>query len=301
MQIDFLGMQAFLSIVEHGGFLPAAAHLNLSQTAISHRIRKLEDSLGMKLLTRTTREVTLTDAGRALLPGVRNAVRELEKSYEAMRQHSQVAPSWLAFGCLPTLASPHLASALCRFTGSYPDMAVRVFDDTVNEIVEHVESEAAAFGISIAAPRRSSLIEEVFAQEPFLLVCPQGHRLASRKAVYWDDLRTEVLIRISLPAGNAATIDDALGERRTCFRWGYEAQRTALALDFVAAGLGVTIVPALSVGASAGLVALPLLEPAITRRLTLVTRRGAELSPAAQILRDMVIEEIRSKLADLDR
>ena len=193
MQIDFLGMQAFLCIAEHGGFLQAAAHLNLSQTAVSHRIRKLEDSLGMKLLTRTTREVTLTDAGRALLPGVRNAVRELEKSYETLRRHSQLAPTWLAFGCLPTLAALLLSPALRRFGREHPEVAVRVFDDTVNEIAEHVESGVAAFGISIATAHRPGLSADVFAEEPFVLVCPAGHHLAGRPTVHWDDLTDEML------------------------------------------------------------------------------------------------------------
>lgn len=301
MQIDFLGMHAFLCIVEQGGFLPAAAHLNLSQTAISHRIRKLEDGLGTQLLIRTTREVTLTDAGRALLPGIRNAVRELEKSCEALRQHSQAAPKWLAFGCVPTLAASQLPSPLRRLSRSYPDVAVRVFDDSVNEIVEHVESKVVAFGISPPPPGRSSLAIDVFAEEPFLLACPAGHRLASRKNVSWADLMDEILIRISLPAGNSTTIDEALGERRTRFRWGYEAQRTVLALDFVAAGLGLTVVPALSIGSVPGVVAVPLAEPAIVRRLSVITRRGAVLSPVAQALRDMVIEEIRSNLGLSER
>jgi DNA-binding transcriptional LysR family regulator len=63
MRIDFLGLQAFLSIAERGNFQRVAAHLNLSQTAISHRVRKLEEELGLKLCARTTREVTLTRAG----------------------------------------------------------------------------------------------------------------------------------------------------------------------------------------------------------------------------------------------
>ena len=94
MQIDFLGMHAFLSVVEQGGFVQAATHLNLSQAAVSHRIRKLEEGVGVRLLARTTREVTLTDAGRALLPSVRSAVRELEKSSDTLRQYAATAPKW---------------------------------------------------------------------------------------------------------------------------------------------------------------------------------------------------------------
>jgi len=299
MQIDFLGMQAFLSIVEQGGFLQAGAHLHLSQTAISHRIRKLEDSLGVKLLVRTTRQVTLTDAGRALLPGVRQAVRMLEDSCELLRRQGETAPEWLAFGCLPTLAPTRIAAALREFAERYPRIAVRVFDDTVNEIAQHVESGAAAFGISIAGARRPSLATQVFAHEAFVVVCAEGHRLAGNARIRWADLLGEVLIRISLPAGNAATIDDVLGRRRAEFQWEYEVQHTALALDLVAAGLGLTVVPALSVNRMPGVVARPLEEPAITRALTIVTQAGRELPVAARVLCELTVDEIRAQLARL--
>ncbi len=68
MRIDFPGLPAFVAIAERGSFRHAAAHLNLSQTALSHRVRKVEGDLGVKLLPRTTREVSLTQAGLALLP-----------------------------------------------------------------------------------------------------------------------------------------------------------------------------------------------------------------------------------------
>jgi DNA-binding transcriptional LysR family regulator len=80
MRIDFLGLQAFLSIAQRGNFQRAAAHLNLSQTAISHRMRKLEEDLGIKLFARTTREVTLTRAGIEFLPKAQKAIEELEQS-----------------------------------------------------------------------------------------------------------------------------------------------------------------------------------------------------------------------------
>jgi DNA-binding transcriptional LysR family regulator len=297
MQIDFLGMQALLAIVEHGGFQQAAAHLNLSQTAVSHRIRKLEDSLGVSLLARTTRDVTLTDAGRALLPRVRGAIRELELSYDTLRQYQRTAPQWLAFGCLPTLAAHRLSPVLRQFGQMHPGLAVRVFDNSINEIAELVDSGITAFGVSVMAASGHNLVVEPFAEEPFVLVCPAGHALARRKNVSWEQLSGETLIRISLPAGNGTTIDDALGERRLQLRWAYEAQHTAVALNFVSAGLGLTVVPALSVpdaavAKSEKIVALPLSEPRITRRLSIVTRRGATLAPEARTLRDMLVADL---------
>jgi DNA-binding transcriptional LysR family regulator len=302
MQIDFLGMQAFLAIAEHGGFQQAAVHLNLSQTAVSHRIRKLEDSLGVSLLARTTRDVTLTDAGRALLPRVRGAMRELELSYDTLRQHQSTAPQWLAFGCLPTLASHRLSPVLRHFGQMHPGIAVRVFDNSINEIAELVDSGIAAFGVSVVATSGHNLVVESFAEEPFVLVCPTGHTLANRKEVSWEQLSGETLIRISLPAGNSTTIDDALGERRLKLQWAYETQHTAVALDFVSEGLGLTVVPALSMPGRAALqseriVALPLSGPRITRRLAIVTRRGTRMGAEARALRDMLVDELQAETA----
>jgi DNA-binding transcriptional LysR family regulator len=296
MQIDFLGMQAFLAIVEQGGFQQAAAHLCLSQTAVSHRIRKLETSLGVTLLARTTRDVTLTDAGRALLPRVRGAMREFELSYDALRQHSRTAPQWLAFGCLPTLAAHRIAPALNRFRQLHPAIAVRVFDNSIQEIAELTHAETTLFGISVANSNPYNLAVEPFADEPFVLVCRPDHRLSAHDVIHWDQLKGETLIRISLPAGNSTAIDDALGERRLALRWSYETQHTAVALNFVREGLGLTVVPALSVAPGDDLTTRPLLQPGIARKLAVLTRRGAVLSEPGQTLRDLLVDALRGGL-----
>ena len=67
-RIDYIGIEAFVAIAQLGNFVRASAHLNLSQAALSHRIRKLEDDIGTRLLLRTTREVSLTEAGQEFLP-----------------------------------------------------------------------------------------------------------------------------------------------------------------------------------------------------------------------------------------
>ncbi|MEJ8840649.1 LysR family transcriptional regulator [Ramlibacter sp. AN1133] len=82
MPIDFLGIEAFLAIAECGSFSLAAQRLHLSQTAISHRMRKLEETLGVQLVLRTSRGIALTPAGNRLLPRARlpvpNAPMRLE-------------------------------------------------------------------------------------------------------------------------------------------------------------------------------------------------------------------------------
>lgn len=295
-QIDFLGIQAFLAIVETGSFQLAAAQLNLSQTAISHRMRKLEESLGVRLVVRTTREVTLTDAGRALLPRARSAVRELASSCDTVRKHGQHANDWLTIACLPTVAIGILTPLLLACRRKWPDTPVRVFDSSVLEIAELVASRTAAFGISVLQTGRPELAVERVIDEPFVLVCPETHPLAGAGRATWRQLEDESLIRISLPSGNSMTIDDALGSRRDTLRWRYEAQHNGMALEMVRGGLGLTIVPKLSVAEGNGIRILEIADPPVARSLCVLTRRDVLPGPADAWVRDRAVQLLRDSL-----
>ncbi|MDO9360244.1 MAG: LysR substrate-binding domain-containing protein [Polaromonas sp.] len=296
MQIDFLGIQAFLAIVECGSFQLAAAQLHLSQAAISHRLRKLEESLAVRLIARTTREVMLTDAGRAFLPRARGAVKELALSCEALRSNDYQAGRWVAFSCLPTMAASLMTPVLQAFGQAHPDLSVRVFDNSIHEIPELVESRSAAFGITVMQPMRGELVQQTIADEPFVLACRSDHAFAQRAQVRWADLTTETLIRISLPFDNSITIDDAIGSMREQLRWRYETQRHALALQMVREGLGLTVVPRLHVPPGDELVMVPIVLPAVTRTLSMVTRRDHVLSAPEAHLQELVLARLLSRL-----
>jgi DNA-binding transcriptional LysR family regulator len=296
MQIDFLGIQAFLAVIECGSFQSAAAQLHLSQAAVSHRLRKLEESLSVRLVARTTREVMLTDAGRAFLPRARGAVQELALSCEAVRHHGDSADRWVAFACLPTMAAAQLVPAIGRFAALCPELSVRVYDNSIHEIAELVASRAAAFGITVAQSLRGELLQEKIADEPFVLVCRRDHAFARQPQVRWQDLKAEPLIRISLPFDNSITVDDAIGPMRDQLRWRFETQRHALAFQMVRDGLGLTVAPRLHLPADDSLVGLPIVEPTVHRSLSMVVRRDHLLSPAELQVQQLVVACILERL-----
>src|SRR5829696_3608432 len=154
MRIDFLGLHAFAAIAERGSFQLAAAHLNLSQTALSHRIRKLEDDLGVRLLSRTTREVSLTPAGVELLPKVKSVIDELSGSLRVLREHGRMRQENLSIGCLPTIAASYLPPALGRFRSVHQDVVIRIHDNSATEIAKLIEDGTIEFGITLVAAHR---------------------------------------------------------------------------------------------------------------------------------------------------
>ena len=295
MRIDFLGLEAFLGVANWGSFSRAAGHLNLSQTALSHRLKKLEDDLGVKLLSRTTRQVTLTAAGLELLPRAQRAVDELGASFDGLRAVGRGRQERLAIGCLPTVANHHLPRILGEFERLHPGVSLRIFDNSASEIVARVMAGEAEFGVTLVSAGRWDLDVTPLLKEPFVLVCPAGHPLAVGAGVAWGDLAGVPLIRISQQAGNRALIDDALGSRRELMTWRYEVQHVATALGMVQAGIGVTVVPRLGIDLvdDPGLAAVTLRNPGIVRTIGLVARRGQPLSPAAQGLAGLIGARLR--------
>lgn len=179
---------------------------------------------------------------------------------------------------------------------AWPGLPVRAFDASPVEIAELVQARTASFGLTLLLPAPEGLAVQPLVQEPFVLVCPEQHPLAQRASVAWGELQGEALVRISLPSGNSVTIDESLGAVRERLQWRYEVQRTAMALEMVRVGLGLTIVPKLSVRPDAALAVVPIDTPLVTRVLAVVRRRDAVLSEPEQLLKDQAVALIRAVL-----
>jgi DNA-binding transcriptional LysR family regulator len=300
MRIDFLGLQAFLSIAQRGNFQRAAAHLNLSQTAISHRMRKLEEDLGIKLFARTTREVTLTRAGIEFLPKARNAIEELEQSFDELKQQGAKRRDRLDIACLPAFAVHYLPPILSKFRKTHPGVDVRIFETPSAAIAELVESGEVELGLSmISTTNRWDLDIEAIGVAPLALACPASHPLAKKRSVSWKELRDTPLIRVGTKTAIRSIIDDTMNAARLSPNWQYEVQHVETAVHLVEAGLGLAVALNFDVALhrGRGLVAVPLRAPKVVCTYGLVTRRGMPLSSAAAAVRDLLVEEVSAQPA----
>jgi DNA-binding transcriptional LysR family regulator len=298
MHLDVLGLQAFVCIAERGSFHAAAAHLNLSQTALSHRMRKFEDGVGVSLLSRTTRQVSLTPAGSEWLPRARRLLDEMTSALEQLSGMTQQIELRIALGCLPTIAVVCLPDVLASFRKDHPDIPVKVFDNSASDIAARVQAGDADFGITIVAANRWDLDLKPLVKEPFVLVCRRDDALAGRASVTWAEIERLPLIRISAETGNRILIDDALGSRKETLNWRYEVQRVTTAVALVSSGVGYAIVPKLAIRAveSLNLVTIPLVSPGVTRTLGVITRKGHSLSPLSAYLLGLITKELARQI-----
>lgn len=122
------GLRAFECAARHMSFTRAAEELNVTQTAISHQIRRLEDELGVRLFMRLKDGLALTDEGNAYLPGIRSAFLELRYSTEKLLESSN--NSVLTISTLVSVASKWLLPRLPSFREAHPDIDVRISAST---------------------------------------------------------------------------------------------------------------------------------------------------------------------------
>jgi DNA-binding transcriptional LysR family regulator len=291
MNIDIGGLQAYVQIAEYGTFHQAADALTISQPALSRRMRKLEQYLGVTLFDRTTRRVSLTAIGRDFLPHARRLIQELELSLSGLRDMSRHGTGQVIVACVPTAAMSLLPDVIKEYSVRYPDNHVRILDDHSSETLQAVLRGEAEFGISVMTNKVPELEFERLFEDPFVLACRRDHPLAKRKQVKWDDLKNYRLITVGRLSGNRSQLDFVPSMIKMRRLWSYEVQRSFwTGLRMVEAGLGVIAVPslALSNDKASVIVGRPLIVPSICRTIGLITRRGTTLSPAALQFIDLV-------------
>lgn len=295
MKIDFDGVQAFVAVAECASFSRAARELHITQTALTRRIQKLEAYLGLRLLDRTTRRVDLTVVGREFLPRARSLVHEMTSSVERLKDMARAGRGLLTLACIPSMTTHVLPELLRDYGRLHPDNRVRLLDGASAEVRDAVLAGRAELGIAVQGEAQAELAETVLFADPLVFICRAPHPLHERASVTWADMRGVELIGVSSFTATRVFMDYQLARRGIRLDRGHEVQHHATALNLVAAGVGAAILPASTVreGDRAGVRAIPLTGPVVKRRVVLLRRQGASLSPAAAAF----AEQLRSRRA----
>jgi DNA-binding transcriptional LysR family regulator len=163
----------------------------------------------------------------------------------------------------------------------------------------------AEFGINIATANHPELVSVPLLEDQFVLICRDDHPVAGHDSLTWAQLEGHSLIFAGQVNGNRPLLDSLLrggaldvAPVPVALQVHYEVQRSSTAVGLVAAGIAAAVVPKLAIqdGAYPRLRVIPLSDPVISRTLALVVRKGARLSPAAQVLHDLIIaRSLKSK------
>lgn len=294
---DLHDLRAFVAVAERASFRQAAADLFLSQSALSRRIDKLEESLGVRLFERTTRRVHLTNVGQTFLVNVRAALDGLEDAVLGVADLAAHRTGTVTLACVPSAVWHFLPAVLTRFSTRFPRVRVRIHDESAQDVLNLVLSGEADFGINFTGAENPEIVFEPIYVENYVLAMRRDHPLATRKTLSWKETVDERYISVAKSSGNRSVIDAALAgiEKHPVILC--EVNHVSGVLALVEAGMGVAAVPSLSVlpGRQDGIVGVPLTHPEINRTLGLITKRHHSMAPAARTLFDMLAEDVMKR------
>ncbi|MBN9890030.1 LysR family transcriptional regulator [Salipiger abyssi] len=298
INFDFDALEAFLVLFETGSFGATAQHLALSQSALTRRIRKLEEALGVTLFERTTRSVRPTLAAKrlraraqAMLDEARETLSEMQdETARFAAQNSAI----VTVAAVPSAIPRVLIPAVGLFGAGPGGARVRILDMLANEVADAVSDGEADFGISSLPALDGQIDFAPLFEDRVVLIMPRDHPLAGSGPLTWRALSGQRLILPIQGSGNRALIDRAMARSGLTLYWSYEVPRTSTALELVRAGLAVAPLPlsAIPVSDEIRLSICELGDPPVSRQIGLISRRHTPLSATAAKLRDIMVSQV---------
>jgi DNA-binding transcriptional LysR family regulator len=194
---DFGDLIAFITIAREGSFTRAAAKLGVSQPALSHRIRAMEERLGLRLLTRTTRSVSPTDAGQRLMTKVGPYLEQIEAEMASLDELRDKPAGTVRITSLDHAADTILLPKLARLLPDYPDVNVEI--DTDYQLVDIVEQRYDA-GVRLGEQVEKDMIAVRIGPDMRMAVVASPSYFSSRPPpASPQDLTSHTCINVRLP------------------------------------------------------------------------------------------------------
>lgn len=291
MNISTRQLQVFVTLAAQRNFTRAAAACHLSQPAFSAQIAALEQQLGARLFDRTTRSVELTAEGRVFEVAAQRLLDDARQALADVRAHAQRERGRVAIAVLPALAAGWLPPLLADFRARHPGIELDVADVLSEDCIGRVRDGKADFALAALRADTPALRTEAFCADRFHLVCPLDHPLSRKRRVTLDDLAGQPIVQLARSSSVRQYLDAAVAPQRLTTV--LELDQLATVAGMVRAGLGVSVVPALTLFhfRDPALAIRPLTGAMPERQIFLVRRRDRGFSSAAQALYELAMRQ----------
>jgi DNA-binding transcriptional LysR family regulator len=284
-------LRAFLALVDQRNFTRAAQSCHLSQPAFSALIRTLEEVLGARLFDRDTRSVQPTHEGLLFEAPARRLLDDMGSAMADLGDHVERRKGRVRVAALPSLAAGWLPAVFAEFMQAWPGISLDLDDALSDACIALVRSGQVDFALAASGAQGAAaadLRSQKLCSDRFHLVCRADHPLAREARLTLKKIAPWPFIQMARNSSVRQALDAAIHPLR--MKTVFEVEHLATVMGLVEAGLGVSIVPALTLFhfQRSTLVTRSLPLPRLTRTLHLVQRREGSLSIAAQTLHDLV-------------
>ncbi len=277
-------LAAFLAVATDRSFSAAARRLNRTQPAISQAVRRIEDELGERLFDRSSRDGTLTEAGRLLHDYAQRLLTLAGEAQTAVQELQQMRRGRVIVGANEAAVHsllPHIE----RFAAQHPQVAVEVRRVPSRQIAEAVLDRSLDFGIITFHPAARGVQTIPLGADDIVLLTSPGHPLATKRRVTIEEVGRQVVIAHNDPSPTRDRVLRAYERRQTAINIRLSLPSLDGIKRAVEMGIGVALLPrrcALTEIARGHLVAIKVPELGAPRQVRLVFRRTGERSRASE-------------------
>ena len=256
----------------------------MTQSALSGLIKELEETLGLRVIDRSTRKINLTDVGRNLYPLVGKILNELDGALNEVANLKALKSGSIRIAAPQLMASTLLPEVIAAYNAKHPEIRIKLVDCVVESVMARVFSGEVDFGVGPERDQNSDIAAATLFELPFVAVFPPGHPLQKLPEIRWADIVGYPFISLQGQFTERLSVDLRNAFRDLTLAPTNEVAFMSTALSMVSAGLGVTA----CIPYAASLVRLyklemrPLRDPEVTRRFYVFTKNGNTLAPAAQ-------------------
>ena len=281
-------------------FGKAADACFVSQPTLSTQIRKLEEELGVTLVERAPRKVMLTAAGQDVVQRARRIIADVDEMREAARRSKDPEAGSLRLGVFPTLGPYLLPHVVPQLRQRFPQLELLLVEEKSDVLLQRLREGKLDAALLALPLHDDQLHAEFLFEEHFLLAAPEQHELANAASLTMDQLSDETLLL--LEDGHCLR-DQALDVCRLSGaqeKAGFRATSLETLRQMVAAGVGVTLLPALSVHAPVvtpdTIRLVDFSDPKPSRKIALVWRKSSAMDHFLQALADAIGALARAQL-----
>lgn len=282
-------LEHFVAVAKHLSFTRAAKEVSVVQSSLSGSVNKLERELGASLFERTTRTVSLTSAGWALLPVAQRILMEIHTAHEAVAAVTGVLRGRLAVGTIQLLTWVDLPLSLSRFHQAHPGVEIALREAPVDELLKEIL--AGELDLAYIARDQSKLPDSLTVlatwDEELVVIAPRDHPLARQKKTVLSALGEEPFVDFQAGSGLQRVVERLCEQAHLERRITLSVTQLDLLISLVRQGLGIAIIPS-PVAEGTNLAVIRIAGPVPHRELALVTRAPRPSHPAAlALLRDV--------------
>lgn len=297
--MDIRQLRYFVAVAESGSFSAASTKLRISQPSIGQQVRNLEDELGTVLLQRHSRGIALTPMGETFIGLARDIIGRVDEALRIMHDQSAEPFGEVRIGMTVSAAAPLAAPLVRAVTAQYPRIKLSITEALSHYLIELLDDDHIDLALAFIGDFPDGIRGERLSQEDFHLCVPIGHPLAARRSVPL----AEVLRHPLLMPPESHMLHTQVAE--TARGMGLElnlqlvVQSIGLMVDFVEHGIGLTVLPYAAAGrpvAEGRVAAIPIVDPTLTRTMTLLHTARRPMTNAELAIRNILRTLVRERI-----